>query len=137
MRAPLATKHPLQELPPLANRPLSTQMANLMADFGRLRESPRELFVTMLMCSGAAFTYNTMANTMTVFATAEYGFDDVETGAIYGWWGLMSSLWAMVLVAVGETVIRSADTPLLSLLKHLLKVEGGVSRMTVSPTARC
>ena len=45
----------------------------------------------------AAFTYNTMANVMTVFATAEYGFDDIETGEIYGYWGLMSSLWAMVL----------------------------------------
>ena len=28
------------------------------------------------------------------------------------------------------------DTPCLSLLKHLLKVEGGCSRMTASPTAR-
>lgn len=45
----------------------------------------------------AAFTYNTMANVMTVFATAEYGFDDIETGEIYGYWGLMSTLWAMVL----------------------------------------
>lgn len=38
-----------------------------------------------------------MANVMTVFATAEYGFDDIETGEIYGYWGLMSTLWAMVL----------------------------------------
>ena len=37
-------------------------------------------------------------------------------------------------VAVGETVILMT-APVLSLLKHLLKVEGGCSRMTVSPTA--
>ena len=28
------------------------------------------------------------------------------------------------------------DTPCLSLLKHLLKVQGGAIKMTVSPTAR-
>ena len=38
-------------------------------------------------------------------------------------------------IAVGETVILMTP-PFLSLLKHLLKVEGGCGRMTVSPTAR-
>ena len=64
-----------------------------------LMESPYDLWAVMAMCCCAAFTYNTMANVMTVFATAEYGYDDIETGDIYGWWGLMSTLWAMVLGA--------------------------------------
>ena len=38
-----------------------------------------------------------MANTQIVFASAEYGYSDVEAGEIYGWWGFMSTLWAMVL----------------------------------------
>lgn len=71
--------------------------AGFREDCRSLATSPRDLFVSMAIYCGAAFTYNTMANTMTVFATAEYGFDDIETGKIYGWWGLMSTLWAMVL----------------------------------------
>eukprot|EP01051_Picozoa_sp_SAG22_P009182 SAG22_NODE_747_length_7495_cov_7.582342_1_plen_85_part_00 len=55
----------------------------LKDDLGLLRSSsPRELWVIMLMVCCSAFTYNTMANVMTVFATAEYGFSDVETGDI-------------------------------------------------------
>ena len=38
-------------------------------------------------------------------------------------------------IAVGETVILLTP-PFISLLKHLLTVKGGRSRMTVSPTAR-
>ena len=49
------------------------------------------------LSSFAAFTYNTVANVMTVFATAEYGFTDLEAGEIYGSWGLMTSVWAMSL----------------------------------------
>ena len=98
------------------------QVDGFKEDMTALMESPRDLWALMCMwfarpypCSElvvlfvpfdgavlfdsccAAFTYNTMANVMTVFATAEYGFDDIETGEIYGYWGLMSSLWAMVL----------------------------------------
>lgn len=66
-------------------------------DCHRLESSPRELYILFFMVMCTAFTYNTMANIMIVFASAEYGFDDVEIAEIYGTWGLMSALWAMLL----------------------------------------
>ena len=66
-------------------------------DCRRLESSPRELYTIFAMIMCTAFTYNTMANIMTVFASAEYGFSDIETAEIYGAWGLMSALWAMLL----------------------------------------
>ncbi len=68
-----------------------------VADCRRLDSSPRELYTIFIMIMCTAFTYNTMANIMTVFASAEYGFSDIETAEIYGTWGLMSALWAMLL----------------------------------------
>jgi hypothetical protein len=68
-----------------------------VADCRRLETSPRELYTIFIMIMCTAFTYNTMANIMTVFASAEYGYDDIETAEIYGTWGLMSALWAMLL----------------------------------------
>lgn len=76
-------------------RQLKAGWRGLSSDFTRLRSSPRELWVIMLMVACSAFTYNTMANVMTVFASAEYGYSDVETGEIYGWWGLMSAMWCV------------------------------------------
>ena len=55
----------------------------------------------------------------------------------------VSSLWPYRQRVDGDTDAPSRrrdchfdDTPFLFLLKHLLKVEGGCSKMTVSPTAR-
>ena len=80
------------------NHRLRLQWDGFVKDMKSLvASSPRDFWYLNLMCCCAAFTYNTMANVMTVFASAEYGFSDIEVGDIYGNWGLMSSLWAMLL----------------------------------------
>ncbi|CAE6963929.1 unc-22 [Symbiodinium natans] len=41
----------------------------------------------------ASFSYHVMAVLLVMYATDEFGFSDKEAGTLYGWWGILSSLW--------------------------------------------
>ncbi|CAE7771797.1 Ttn [Symbiodinium pilosum] len=55
----------------------------------------------------ASFSYHVMAVLLVLYATDEFGFSDKEAGTLYGWWGILSSLWTglggmFVIDAVGS-----------------------------------
>ncbi|CAJ1335098.1 unnamed protein product [Effrenium voratum] len=44
----------------------------------------------------ASFSYHVMAVLLVIYATDEFGFSDREAGSLYGWWGILSSVWTSV-----------------------------------------
>ena len=73
---------------------------------------------------------------MTVSSTARQN----DTATVRAAIGRLTSAWPTDADLAGvfsrRRVCHFADTPFPSALKHQLKVEGGCSRMTVSPAAR-
>ena len=37
-----------------------------------------------------------MAVLLVIYATDEFGFSDQQAGALYGWWGILSSIWTSI-----------------------------------------
>lgn len=50
---------------------------------------PRIFFLNFF----ASFAYHVMAVLLVIYATDEFGLSDQEAGALYGWWGILTSIW--------------------------------------------
>ena len=37
-----------------------------------------------------------MSVLLVIYATDEFGFSDKGAGALYGWWGILSSIWTSI-----------------------------------------
>ena len=44
----------------------------------------------------ASFSYHVMSVLLVIYATDEFGFSDKDAGALYGWWGILSSIWTSI-----------------------------------------
>ena len=44
----------------------------------------------------ASFSYHVMSVLLVIYATDEFGFSDKGAGALYGWWGILSSIWTSI-----------------------------------------
>ncbi|CAE7949925.1 Ttn, partial [Symbiodinium sp. KB8] len=51
------------------------------------------VWMTFFLNFFASFAYHVMAVLLVLYATDEFGFSDKEAGTLYGWWGILSSLW--------------------------------------------
>eukprot|EP00439_Symbiodinium_sp_Y106_P051756 s3186_g6.t3 len=51
------------------------------------------VWMTFFLNFFASFSYHVMAVLLVLYATDEFGFSDKEAGTLYGWWGILSSLW--------------------------------------------
>ena len=53
---------------------------------------PRIFFLNFF----ASFAYHVMSVLLVIYATDEFGFSDKGAGALYGWWGILSSIWTSI-----------------------------------------
>ena len=75
--------------------------ASLLEGFRSLRGSPRELWFVYVLYIFAEYTYHAVGTVLASYATTEFGYSDVEAGALYGAWGVIISFWHFTL---GSTV---------------------------------
>jgi predicted MFS family arabinose efflux permease len=70
---------------------------SIMDGIRTLRGSPRELWFVYVLYIFAEYTYHAVGTVLASYATTEFGYSDVEAGALYGTWGVVISFWHFVL----------------------------------------
>jgi dipeptide/tripeptide permease len=63
--------------------------------FKKLRGSPRELWIILLLKIVESCAYFAIALTFVTFLSLEFGYSDFEAGAAYGMWGVATSLFGL------------------------------------------
>lgn len=64
----------------------------------------------------ASFSYHVMSVLLVIYATDEFGFSDKGAGALYGWWGILSSIWTSIASIFAIDNVGSKRTAIFAIL---------------------
>ena len=69
---------------------------SLMQKYGTLLECPRELWIIYFLKFLESFSYYTLAVTMTLYLSQEFGYSDTASGTAYGMMGMLTSIYGFL-----------------------------------------